>query len=232
MGNSGGAVAEARAKLATVGLDNSSNALLSESFKPFGIQVTPIQGEAAAILGKQKFEGCVLRLYAPDAEAILKSARSLRSNRPMVIYGIVRNPQESLRFSAFGINAVLNAPLERQDVLRVVCSTHMLVMRELRRYIRIPVVTETTIDAGAAKNLVAASVELSAGGMSVHCLTPVPAEGMARISFALPGEKPITVRATVCWSRPEDNLYGFRFDPSDNARLAVRGWIDQYLELV
>jgi c-di-GMP-binding flagellar brake protein YcgR len=144
---------------------------------------------------------------------------------------MARNPLEALRFSSYGINAIFDEPLERQGVLRVVRSTHLLVIHELRRYVRIPVVTEATVEVGG-KSLVGASVEVSAGGMSVRCPGPVSVEDMARVSFTLPGDKQIRVRASACWSRPNENLYGFRFDTSDEARLAVRSWIDQYLELM
>lgn len=219
------------AKLASVGVDESSSTFLNDCFKQFGIQLTPITGEVPAVLRRQKFEGCVLRLYAPDAEQILSAARNSSSNRRMVIYGIARNTLEALRFSSYGINAIFDEPLERQSVLRVVRSTHLLVIHELRRYVRIPVVTEATIDAGATRSMVAASVEVSAGGMSVRCPVPIPTDEMARISFTLPGESLIKVRASVCWARPNEGLYGLRFDNSDAARLKVRNWIDQYLEL-
>lgn len=232
MGTTKVAVAKAVAKLASVGVDESTNAILLDCFKQFRIQLVPLREEAPAILGRQKFEGCVLRLYAPDAEKILNAARNSSSNRRMVIYGLARNTAEALRFSTYGINAILDEPLERQGVLRVVRSTHLLVIHELRRYVRIPVVTEVIIDVGAAKNLVAASVEVSAGGMSVSSPTPIPGDQSARISFTLPGASPVKVRATICWSRPKENLYGLRFDTTDDARLGVRSWIDQYLELV
>lgn len=232
MGTTRGAVAKVVAKLASVGVDEASNAVLLDCFKQFGIQLVSLSGEAPAVLGRQKFEGCVLRLYAPDAEKILNAARNSTSNRRMVIYGLARNTAEALRFSAYGINAIFDEPLERQGVLRVVRSTHLLVIHELRRYVRIPVVTEAIIDVGAAKNLVAASVEVSAGGMSVSSQSPIPVDQSTRISFTLPGADPIKVRASICWSRPKENLYGLRFDNTDDARLAVRSWIDQYLELV
>lgn len=232
MGNTGISVSKVVAKLASVGIDENSNAFLQDCFKQFGIQVVPVNGNAQQALLRQKFEGCILRLYAPDAKEILDAARNSSSNRRMVVYGIARNTAESLRFSSYGINAVFDEPLERQGVLRVVRSTHLLVIHELRRYVRIPVVTEASIDAGTVKNVIAASVEVSAGGMSVHCSTPIPTHDMVRISFTLPGERPVKVRAAVCWARPNENLYGFRFDSADDGRLAVRSWIDQYLELV
>ena len=62
----------------------------------------------------------MLKLYDPDAEKILTAVRNSASNRRMVIYGIARNTKEALRFSSYGINAVMDEPLERQSVLKVV----------------------------------------------------------------------------------------------------------------
>jgi hypothetical protein len=232
MGNTGLAATKVGARLASIGLDDSGTAFLNDCFKQFGIQVVPVAEETISALSRQKFEGCILRLYSPNAEEILKAARNSPSNRRMVVYGIARDTKESLRFSSFGINAVFDEPLERQGVLRVVRSTHLLVIHELRRYVRIPVVAEATVEALGAKDLLAITVEVSAGGMSVSCLEPIPTKDMVRISFALPGEKLIKVKASVCWARPSEKLYGLRFDVADPARLAVRSWIDQYLELV
>ena len=36
-----------------------------------------------------------------------------------------------------------------------------------------------------------------------------------------------------CWQRLGiEKVYGMRFDPNDAARLRIRSWIDQHLELV
>lgn len=231
MGTIGPQVSRVVARVACVELDPASSSLLQDCFKQFGIVLSPVSSDFADALGRQKFEACVVRLYAPDAEKLLAAARNSTSNRRMVIYGLARNTQEALRFSGYGINAILDEPLERPGVLRVVRSTHLLVLHELRRYVRIPVVTETTIDAGRTERPSGASQEVSAGGMSVQCAIKTPLPEVVRLSFALPGGKQINIRASVCWSRPAENLHGFRFDATDDARLEVRSWIERYLEL-
>lgn len=232
MGNSATALTKVVAKIASVNVDEASNTFLQDCFKQFGINVVPVAGDFTEVLGRKKFEACVLPLYSPDAEKILSTARNSTSNRRMVIYGLARSTREALQFSSFGINAIFDEPLERQGVLRVVRSTHLLVIHELRRYVRIPVVIEATVDTGRAKNLVVASQEVSAGGMSVRSTSQIPGQDMVRVAFTLPGAKPTKVRASVCWARPKENLYGLRFDTTDDARLAVRTWIDLYLDLV
>ena len=190
------------------------------------------EGDPAALFNRQKFEACVLRLYDPDADRILKAARNSPSNRRLVVYGIARNTQEALRYSAYGINAVLDEPLDRQSVLKVVRATHLLVIHELRRYVRIPVVSQAEIDTGNRAPITVTTVEVSSGGMSVRSATPLPKSDPIRLLLSLPGLEKLSVRAFICWYRETDKVYGLRFDSSDERRLKVRGWIDQYLEIV
>jgi len=219
------------ARIASIHIDPACNSFLNVCFKQFGIMVVPADDDPVTLLNRQKFEACVLRLYDPDADRILKAVRNSASNRRLVVYGIARNTQEALRYSAYGINAVLDEPLDRQSVLKVVRATHLLVIHELRRYVRIPVVSQVEVEV-ANRTLTVTAVEVSSGGMSVRNATPLPTGEAIRLNLALPGLEKLSVRAFVCWYRDSDKIYGLRFDPTDERRLRVRGWIDQYLEIV
>jgi PilZ domain len=219
------------ARAASIHIDNACNAFMHDCFRQFGIHVVAMAGDPGAIFSRQKFEACVLRLYDPQAEAILKAARSSPSNKNIVIYGIARNAQEALRYSTYGINAIFDEPLDRQSVLKVVRATHLLVIHELRRYVRVPVIADALIDFGPTTARVM-TVEVSSGGMSVKSSTPIASSDSVRITAKLPGLERLDVRAFLCWSRPSEKVYGLRFDPSDPRRLEVRRWIDQYLEIV
>ena len=219
------------ARAASVHIDPACNAFMHDCFRQFGIHVVALAGDPVTMFTRQKFEACVLRLYDPQAEAILKAARSSSSNKNIVIYGIARNTQEALRYSNYGINAIFDEPLDRQSVLKVVRATHLLVIHELRRYVRIPVIAEALLDFGATTAKVM-TVEVSSGGMSVRSLNPISSADPVRITARLPGLERLELRAFICWSRPADKVYGLRFDPTDARRLEVRRWIDQYLEIV
>jgi PilZ domain len=219
------------ARAASIHIDNACNAFMHDCFRQFGIHVVALPGDPVAQFNKQKFEACVLRLYDPQAEAFLKAARSSSSNKNIVIYGIARNTQEALRYSNYGINAIFDEPLDRQSVLKVVRATHLLVIHELRRYVRVPVIAEATLDIGATTAKVM-TVEVSSGGMSVRSPNPLSSNDSVRVSARLPGLDNLDVRAFICWARPAEKVYGLRFDPSDQRRLQVRRWIDQYLEIV
>jgi PilZ domain len=219
------------ARAASVGIDPACNAFMHDCFKQFGIHVVALPGDAASIFSRQKFEACILRLYDPDAERILKAARSSSSNKGIVIYGIARTTQEALRYSNYGINAIFDEPLERQSVLRVVRATHLLVIHELRRYVRVPVIAEAIIASGSRTAKVM-TVEISSGGMSVRSPNPISSSDPIRVTASLPGLDNLNVRAYVTWAKPGEKIYGLRFDPTDQGRLNVRSWIDQYLEIV
>jgi hypothetical protein len=219
------------ARIASIHIDPACNTFLNDCFRQFGITVVPAEGDPILLLNRQKFEACVLRLYDPEADRILKAARNSPSNRRLVVYGIARNTQEALRYSNYGINAVLDEPLDRQSVLKVVRATHLLVIHELRRYVRIPVASQTEFDVNG-RPVIGTTVEVSSGGISIRCLAPLPKSDAIRLTLSLPGIEKLYVRAFVCWYRESDKVYGMRFDPTDERRLRVRGWIDQYLEIV
>lgn len=219
------------ARAASVHIDNACNAFMHDCFKQFGIHVVSLAGDPITAFSRQKFEACVLRLYDPQAEAILKAARGSNSNKGIVMYGIARTAQEALRYSSYGINAIFDEPLDRQSVLKVVRATHLLVIHELRRYVRVPVVAEALIETNST-TAKATTVEVSSGGMSVRTATALSRSDSVQITAKLPGMDRLEVRASVSWVRPADKMYGLRFDPADPRRQNVRRWIDQYLEIV
>jgi hypothetical protein len=219
------------ARIASIHIDPACNTFLNDCFRQFGITVVPADADPILLLNRQKFEACVLRLYDPEADKILKAARNSPSNRRLVVYGIARNTQEALRYSSYGINAVLDEPLDRQSVLKVVRATHLLVIHELRRYVRIPVASQAEFDVNG-RPIIGTTVEVSSGGISIRCLAPLPKSDPIRLTLTLPGIEKLNVRAFVCWYRESDRVYGMRFDSTDERRLRVRGWIDQYLEIV
>jgi hypothetical protein len=219
----------ARVLLAEV--DEPTAAVLRDCFKQFGIHTVSSNADWEKRLHKEKFEACVVPLGRPDAEQILTAARNSASNSRIVIYGISRDTQEAMRYSKLGINAVISHPVERQSALKVVRSTHLLVVHELRRYVRLPVVAAVKVDLGK-NSFTATTAEISAGGMSMKTDVRLSKEQPVEVTFSLPPHgKTIMSRATVCWRRENVGMIGVRFDPTDERRLEVKRWIDSYLDI-
>jgi PilZ domain len=218
---------KAAARTALVDLQESSRALLSECFRQFGIETVPLSSNAAERLRREKFEACVLNLNS-EAEAILESARTSPSNSRCVIYAIGGDAQQAMRYSKYGINAMFHEPLERPAAVKLVRATHMLVLHEFRRYVRIPVMTEVSLLTSAGGRFRTTSIEMSTGGMSLKGAEEVPEGTKVETSFALLTLPRVTVRGVVSWKKGRS--LGVRFDPADEQRLKIKSWIDSYLE--
>ena len=219
------------ARLAMIGLDDKVGEVLRECFRQFGISSTPVTDDPTHRFLKEKFEACVLRLDE-GAEPVLQHIRNSPSNRRIVIYGIAKGTQAAMRYSKYGINAVFEEPVDRAMALKVVRSTHLLVINELRRYVRVPIVTEASIEAQNA-SIPSSTLEVSAGGMSLICSSKLHLGHSVQINFSLPilNGGNVKVRASVCWARENENAYGVRFDATDDRRLEVKRWIDEYLQI-
>lgn len=217
---------KAAARAAVVGLDESTRALLADCFKQFNVETVAITSNAAARMGKEKFEACVLAL-GDGAEEVMEVARASRSNSRCVIYGIGGSAQEAMRYSKYGINAMFHEPLERSSALKLIRATRMLVLHEFRRYVRVPVMTEVCI-IGDGRRTVASSIEMSSGGMSLKSSEDFSNGTNVEISFALMTLPRVNVRGAISWRKP--NSLGVRFDPNDERRLRIKTWIDSYLE--
>ena len=219
------------ARVALLGLDAGTSAILRESFKQFGIETCEFGHAEIARLDREKLEGCVLRLDEPEAEVTLRAVRTSRSNRRMVVYGLCQTAQEALRFSKYGINAMLKQPLERQEAIKVVRFTHLLVIHELRCYVRVPLMTEVTVETSRKAHR-GTTLEISGGGMSMRGETLPPLGEKVQVKFDLPNRPGMDISAIVCWAREHDHMFGVRFEAGDSRRLPVKDWIDEYLEIV
>lgn len=221
---------KAVARVAAVDLDAATASVLRDCFRQFGIDAVAVSAEnAPKRLQKEKFEACVLPLNE-DAAALLEAVRASASNRRMVIYGLADSTQSALRFSKYGINAVLTRPVERAGALKIVRSTYFLVLHEFRRYVRVPLTAEVRINT-RSDSLHAIAVEMSGGGMSVEIQGKLEINATVELVFALPGQSKMSVNAVVCWTKPAEHLAGFRFDINDERRSRVKKWIEDYLEI-
>ena len=216
-------------RIALVRLSDADADLLTDCFKPFQIQTRRISETPAATLLKEKFEGCVLHLEDPDAEAILKAARESRSNRGIVLYGISSGMLPAMKFSKYGINAVLTDPLERAKALKAVRATYLLAVHEFRRYVRIPIAITVVLRVNG-RTISTLSHEVSSGGMSLESPDLLSGKLQAEASFQLPGADAIIIPSEICWRREPSSSIGIRFEPLDPKRQVVRDWIESYMD--
>jgi hypothetical protein len=220
---------KASARVALVDLKEPARNTFSECFRQFGIESVSMTGNAVERLKKEKFEACVIKL-GPEAQAVMESARTSASNSRIVLYAVGGSAQDAMHYSKYGINAIFHEPLERPAVLKLVRATQMLVFHELRRYVRIPVITEIAVVMGDGRKITATSIEISSGGMSLRSAEDISVGQSAEISFALLTLPRIWVRCAVSWRNGVGKTFGIRFDNQDDRRFRIKEWIDAYLE--
>ena len=213
--------------VALVQLDESATETLTKAFAQCGVEAVPFAEDFAQRLRMEQFQGCVVRLD-DSAFAVLEAVRCSRSNHRMILYGILPSGVDVRRFSKYGINTLINSPIGRGDALSVARSTCSLLLHELRRYVRIPLVIEVSMESSSGK-FSGSSREISGGGMSVELTGQASLSDTVRLSFTLPEKPPVTIGVTVCWRK--DSFVGFQFQDSDPGRQAVRGWINSFLGL-
>jgi Tfp pilus assembly protein PilZ len=222
---------KAYAYVALIGLGSAAAKLIGDCFKQFGIETAAFAPEDAPVRFKrEKYEACVLSLRAPNAGQLLGDIRRSANTQRMVIYGICATMQEALQFSQYGVNATFNDPLDRQNLLRVIRATHLLVLHELRRYVRIPIVTEVQVRCNGTSQR-ATMIEVSGGGLSMHSHSPFELGEKVEVLFALPNAKEVSLRGTVVWIRPDSGAIGVRYEIQDPGRELVKSWIDDYLDI-
>jgi len=216
-------------KAALVNLDDAASSLLRDCFKQFRIEALDVTASDSQWVSERKYDACVLRLE-PGCETVLEAMRSSPLNRHMVIYGVSLPGQHLRQVSKFGINVMLNHPLERQAVLKIVRATHLLVLHEFRRYVRLPVIAEVQIEMEHSR-YPATSVEISGGGMSMQTRHSFKISQVVELSFSLPNSQPLGCAATVSWIDEHESMIGVRFDAADERRSHIKQWIEEYLEI-
>lgn len=222
---------KAYAYVALIGLGDAAAKLIADCFKQFGIETAAFSPEDAAVRFKrEKYEACVLSLRAPSIETLLADIRRNANTQRMVIYGICATMQEALQFSQYGVNATFNDPLDRQNLLRVIRATHLLVLHELRRYVRIPIMTEVRVRSNGSSHR-ATMIEVSGGGLSMHSHVTYDFGESVDVAFALPNAKEVSLRGTIVWVRPDSGAIGVRYELHDPGRELVKAWIDDYLDI-
>ena len=216
-------------RAALVDLKDPARSMIMDCFRQFGVETIIMGNGAEERLRREKFEAFVVRL-GPPAEPVMEAARTSASNSRIVIYGLGGTAQEAMRFSKYGINAIFREPLERSAAMKLVRATQMLVQHELRRYVRIPVITEVSVVTHDGRRFTGRSVEVSSGGISMHSANDIAAGQPLEVSFALLTSPPIWVRGSVSWRNTGARTFGVRFDAQDARRQQVKQWIDAYLE--
>lgn len=211
-------------------ISSPTSDVVRECFRQFGVDAILDDDPTGQRLQREKFEACVVALDDPEAPRLIEAARKSKSNHRILIYGLASSAKQALSYSKYGVNAIIDVPVNRTAALKVVRSSHLLVLNELRRYARVPIVVQARVQT-EQRSFDAMTVEISAGGMSLKTERSLLMNSAVVLNFTLPPATEIKVRGSVAWVNAQEQRLGVRFDPSDGHRIRVKEWVEEYLGL-
>jgi hypothetical protein len=181
---------------------------------------------------KGRYEAIIL-MYdgTPAAADMVQKIRSCVSNRDSVIFlmSSVASQQTAFRVRA---NFFISPPITEQSVITTFKAAYGLLVRSRSRWHREPVNGNAFLNLGLVKNVPAAILNLSQGGMSIKCSQLLRQQQLILARFGLPGtDELLCVSAQVVWTRT-DGTVGLRFnDVPEPTGKALRNWVEDKLEL-
>ncbi len=215
------------ANLAVANVPEGGVSLLQQCFRQYRIDaqaVTPSLEQLKTVA----FDACAIRLDAAAAP-FLKALRGTEVNRRCLVYGF-GSAEEAVRLSQYGVNCLFEGAVSAETIAREVENTYLLLIRQLRRYVRLPLITEVKVATPNRGNFSGLTREVSAGGLSVHAVDGLSVADTAQLSFGLPELPGLEIPAVVCWRLEVQRTTGFQFRQC-NDRVRLKAWIDEYLGL-
>lgn len=218
------------ARVILFAISSPTSDVVRECFRQFGVDAILDDDPTGQRLQREKFEACVVALDDPEAPQLIEAARKSKSNHRILIYGLASSGKQALSFAKYGVNAIIDVPVNRTAALKVVRSSHLLVLNELRRYARVPIVVNASVQT-EQRMFEAMTVEISAGGMSLKTDRSLLMNSAVVLNFTLPPATEVKVRGSVAWINAQEQRIGVRFDPADGHRVRAKEWVEDYLGL-
>jgi len=186
------------------------------------------------ILLSEKFDGVIVD--CDDLQGgldILQSLRKGTSNKNSVAFAILNGSTTTQRAFELGANFVLQKPISPLNAMRCFSAAVGFMIRERRRYFRLPVNIPVLAIFGTDQQINATACNLSEGGMALFFKGEVPKTGLSRVTFTLPDVHAIIEpKAHVAWADGSGKA-GIRFtEMPANCRQELDAWLEQQIEQV
>lgn len=178
-----------------------------------------------------KFDGIVID--CDDLEGglgMLQDMRNAPSNHSSVAFAIVNQATSASRALSLGANFVLQKPIELVNAARCFSAALGLMLRERRRYFRVPVQMPVLLILSEGEGIRSIASNLSEGGMAAE-LPARLTSSIKKVRFTLPGtNNSIETRVVVAWADGAGRG-GFKFaDMPQIAREHMERWLLKHIE--
>jgi CheY-like chemotaxis protein len=173
--------------------------------------LTSTVNDAADLLARRKFDAFIADCDdLAGADDLVQQLRQGASNRSAIIFALTNGATDLRRAFALGANFVLEKPLGIERATRGIRAALGLMIRERRRYFRLPLELAATLDFGQGVRYQFTTTNLSEGGMSLRASHKLPIGARVRVTLPLPGGAAAECAAQIAWSTDEGRA-GLRF---------------------
>ena len=217
-----------------VGVEDGNERPIRDALLTMGIRCEYVTYTTAEErVHKNRYEAIVLYYDGKSLAAndLIQRIRSGFSNRDSVIFAL---SNASSQTSVFRVRAnfFLNPPITETAVITTFKAAYGLLVRSRSRWHREPVNGTAYLNLGIVKNVQAAILNLSQGGMSIRCSQVMRPQQLILVRFGLPGtDELLCVSAQVVWTRPDGSV-GLRFaDVPEPTMKVLRNWVEDRLQL-
>lgn len=157
-------------------------------------------GQAVTCLAREKFDAVFLdvNMPTPDGIELTRKIRSGGLNVSTPIMVITGDDDRALLGRAFGAGAnyFLYKPVDRHAILRLIRATKDSIEHERRRFRRIKISCDVSIESEGAQ-MKGTTLDMSIGGMLVQSSDLLPVGTVAQVTVRLPSRPPLTFTARV-----------------------------------
>ncbi len=177
--------------------------IMSDVLEPLGYEVLALSDSRVACeqLNRQKFDAAFVDVNMPhlDGFKMTELIRNSRSNNQMPVVMMTGLEDVELMQRGFkaGITFFLSKPFNPDRLRGLLNTMQSMILKERRRYMRLPLVTDATIERHG-KSYRAQTVNISQGGMLLDSAPRIEVGEEAVVELKLPGvSKPIRTRIRV-----------------------------------
>src|SRR5690348_3798231 len=183
------------------------------------------------ILLSHKFDGVVIDCDdLEDGLRMLRDVRNAPSNHSSVAFAIVNKATSATQALKLGANFVLQKPIVPVNADRCFSAALGLMMRERRRYFRVPVDIPITLVFSEGEQMKSRATNLSEGGMAAE-LPLKFSSSIRKVQFTLPQtNNSVETRAELAWA-DGSGKGGIKFvELPQTSKDHLERWLLQHIE--
>jgi ActR/RegA family two-component response regulator len=152
-----------------------------------GVNVVTASEQAMEAVNKQKFDAVLVDIDdVHEGPNVIPKLRAGKSNQRSIVFAITNGLTSVKAAFEMGSNFVLDKPVSFERATRSLRAAHGLIMRERRRYFRVPVSLSAEISFANANNVAVQVSNISEGGLLLKMDRGAPVQGGVTVRLTLP----------------------------------------------